>query len=173
MIAAVEGGVHNGRTLTAADVAAISGCTEEELEKYFHGTSRYVRVSAKANNSITIEEDGLYVAVPDAYTKSETDAKIKKVQDQLDGHSKDAVVHITAEERKAWNAKVSQDELTAAKSEVISAAAADATKKADAARDTAKTYADGLNTAMDNRVKNVEGALTWKAIDDSGANAET
>lgn len=132
-----------------------------------------VRVSAKANNSITIEEDGLYVAVPDAYTKSETDAKIKKVQDQLDGHSKDAVVHITAEERKAWNAKVSQDELTAAKSEVISAAAADATKKADAARDTAKTYADGLNTAMDNRVKNVEGALTWKAIDDSGANAET
>lgn len=132
-----------------------------------------VRVSAKANNSITIEEDGLYVAVPDAYTKAETDAKIKKVQDQLDGHSKDAVVHITAEERKAWNAKVSQDELTAAKSEVISAAAADATKKADAARDAAKTYADGLNTAMDNRVKSVEGALTWKALDDSGANAET
>lgn len=132
-----------------------------------------VRVSAKANNSITIEEDGLYVAVPDAYTKAETDAKIKKVQDQLDGHSKDAVVHITAEERNTWNAKVSQDELTAAKSEVISAAAADATKKADAARDTAKTYADGLNTAMDNRVKSVEGALTWKAIDDSGANAET
>lgn len=65
-----------------------------------------VRVSAKANNSITIEEDGLYVAVPDAYTKSETDAKIKKVQDQLDGHSKDAVVHITAEERKAWNARL-------------------------------------------------------------------
>lgn len=45
--------------------------------------------------------------------------------------------------------------------------------KADAARDAAKTYADGLNTAMDNRVKSVEGALTWKAIDDSGANAET
>lgn len=123
-----------------------------------------VRVSAKANNSITIEEDGLYVAVPDAYTKAETDAKIKKVQDQLDGHAKDAVVHITAEERKAWNAKVSQDELTAAKSEVIATAAADATKKADAARDVAKTYADGLNTAMDNRVKSVEGALTWKAI---------
>ena len=74
------------------------------------------------------------------------------------------MVHITAEERKTWNTKVSQDELTAAKSEVIAAAAADATKKADAARDTAKTYADGLNTAMDNRVKNVEGALTWKVL---------
>lgn len=132
-----------------------------------------VRVSAKANNSITIEEDGLYVAVPDAYTKAETDAKIKKVQDQLDGHAKDAVVHITAEERKAWNAKVSQDELTAAKSEVIATAAADATKKADAARDAAKTYADGLNTAMDNRVKNVEGALTWKLLDDGTAAVET
>ena len=132
-----------------------------------------VRVSAKANNSITIEEDGLYVAVPDAYTKAETDAKLKKVQDQLDGHAKDADVHITAEERKAWNAKVSQDELTAAKSEVIATAAADATKKADAARDAAKTYADGLNTAMDNRVKNVEGALTWKLLDDGTAAVET
>ena len=131
-----------------------------------------VRVSAKANNSITIEEDGLYVAVPDAYTKAETDAKLKKVQDQLDGHAKDAVVHITAEERKAWNSKVSQDELTAAKSEVIATAAADATKKADAARDAAKTYADGLNTAMDNRVKSVEGALTWKLLDDGTAAVE-
>lgn len=132
-----------------------------------------VRVSAKANNSIIIEEDGLYVAVPDAYTKAETDAKLKKVQDQLDGHAKDTVVHITAEERKAWNAKVSQDELTAAKSEVIATAAADATKKADAARDAAKTYADGLNTAMDNRVKSVEGALTWKLLDDGTAAVET
>ena len=47
---------------------------------------------------------------------------------------------------------------------MIAAAAADATKKADVARDAAKTYADGLNTAMDNRVKNVEGALTWKVL---------
>lgn len=45
MIAAVEGGIHNGSTLTAADVAAISGCTEEELEKYFHGTSKYLGYS--------------------------------------------------------------------------------------------------------------------------------
>lgn len=68
---------------------------------------------------------------------------------------------------------MSQDELTAAKSEVISAAAADATKKADAALAGAKTYSDGLNTAMDGRVKVVEKALTWKPIDDTGASAET
>lgn len=128
-----------------------------------------VRVSAKANNSITIEEDGLYVAVPDAYTKAETDAKIKKVQDQLDGHSKDTVVHITAEERKAWDTKVSQDELTAAKSEVIATAAADATKKADAALSSAKTYTNGLNSAMDSRVKVVEKAITWVSLDANGA----
>lgn len=123
-----------------------------------------VKVSAKANNSIVIEEDGLYVAVPDAYTKAETDAAIKKVQDSLGSHTKDATIHITAEERKTWNAKVSQEELTTAKSEAISTAAADATKKADAARDTAKAYADTLNTAMDSRVQKVEGALTWKNL---------
>lgn len=132
-----------------------------------------VRVSAKANNSITIEEDGLYVAVPDAYTKAETDAKIKKVQDQLNGHTADVVVHITAEERAAWNEKPTHAELNASHDDAVAIAAADATKKADAARDTAKTYADGLNTAMDGRVKVVEKALTWKALDNNGANAET
>lgn len=34
-----------------------------------------VKVSAKADNSITLEEDGLYVAVPDAYTKAEADKR--------------------------------------------------------------------------------------------------
>lgn len=131
-----------------------------------------VRVSAKANNSITIEEDGLYVAVPDAYTKAETDAKIKKVQDQLDGHTADVVVHITAEERAAWNEKPTHAELNASHDDAVAIAAADATKKADAARDTAKTYADGLNTAMDGRVKVVEKALTWKALDDGTTTVE-
>lgn len=123
-----------------------------------------VKVSAKANNSITIEEDGLYVAVPDAYTKSETDAAIKKVQDALNTHSGDTTSHVSADERNTWNAKVSTEQLEAAKSAAISAAAEDATKKADAARDAAKTYADGLNTTMDSRMKVVEGAVTWTTI---------
>ena len=123
-----------------------------------------VKVSAKANNSIVIEEDGLYVAVPDAYTKAETDEKISAVQNALDTHTGDTVAHVTAEERKTWNAKVSTDQLATAKSEAISAAATDAATKADAARDAAKTYADGLNTAMDTRVKATETALTWQTI---------
>ena len=124
-----------------------------------------VKVSAKANNSIVIEQDGLYVAVPDAYTKAETDAAVKKVQDALTAHAGDTVAHVTAEERKLWNAKVTTDQLATAKGEAISAAAEDATKKADAARDAAKTYADGLNTAMDARVKVVESAVTWQSFD--------
>ena len=71
---------------------------------------------------------------------------------------------MTKEQKTTWDAKVSTEQLAAAKSEAIGAAAADATTKADAARDAAKTYADGLNTAMDTRVKVVEGAITWKTI---------
>ena len=123
-----------------------------------------VKVSAKANNSITIEEDGLYVAVPDAYTKAETDQKVKTVQDALTGHIGDAVAHVTAEERKTWDGKVSTDQLATAKSEAIAAAATDATTKADKALKDAKTYADGLNTAMDGRVKETEKALAWQTI---------
>ncbi len=123
-----------------------------------------VKVSAKANNSITVEEDGLYVAVPDAYTKAETDAKVKAVQDTLDGHMKDTVAHVTADERKTWDAKVSTDQLATAKSEAIAAAATDATAKADKALEDAKTYANGLNTAMDARVKESEKAIAWQTI---------
>ena len=124
-----------------------------------------VRVSTKGDNSITIEEDGLYVAVPDAYTKAQTDEKLKTVTDQLTDHENDAVKHITADERDAWNAKPTQDELASAKAEAISTAAEDATNKADAALSSAKTYADGLNTTMDGRVQVLEGAIAWKSID--------
>lgn len=123
-----------------------------------------VRVSAKVNNSITIEEDGLYVAVPDAYTKAQTDAKVKVVQDELKAHKEDAVAHVTAAEREAWNAKVTTEQLAAAKSEAISTAAEDATTKANKALGNAKTYADGLNTTMGTRVSNIESAITWKTI---------
>lgn len=132
-----------------------------------------VKVSAKANNTLTLEEDGLYVSVPDAYTKTEVDTKVKTIQDALNTHAKDTTVHITAAEREAWNVKVSQTELKNSHDDAVSVAAADATKKADAALAGAKTYTDGLNTAMDGRVKVVEKALTWKPIDDTGASADT
>lgn len=132
-----------------------------------------VKVSAKANNTLTLEEDGLYVSVPDAYTKAEVDTKVKAVQDALDNHAKDTTVHITADERDAWNAKVSQTELKNSHDDAVSVAAADATEKANKALADANTYTDTKNTAMDNRVKVVEKALTWKPLDDTAANIET
>ena len=48
------------------------------------------------------------------------------------------------------------DDIATAKQEAIDAAAGDATSKANTAEQNAKTYADGLNTAMDGRVAAIE-----------------
>lgn len=120
-----------------------------------------VNVSSEAGNVLSLKSDGLYV---DSYSKTAIDEKVKAVSDALDTHKGDTVAHITADERSKWNAKPTQDELTAAKNAAIEAAATDATTKADAARDTAKEYADGLNTAMDTRVQAVEGSVVWATI---------
>ena len=124
-----------------------------------------VKVSAKANNTLTLEEDGLYVSVPDAYTKAEVDTKVKAVQDALDNHANDTTVHITADERDAWNAKVSQTELKNSHDDAVSVAAADATEKANKALFDANTYTDTKNTAMDNRVNVVENSIVWHPLD--------
>lgn len=51
-----------------------------------------------------------------------------------------------------------------AKQSAIDAAATDAQEKATKALNDAKAYADGLNGAMDTRVKATETALTWSEI---------
>ena len=126
-----------------------------------------VRVSAKANNSIVLEEDGLYVAVPDAYTKAEVDAKLKSNQDALTAHTGDKTIHITAAERESWNSRVTQNELENSHDDAVSVAATDATKKANQALSDAKAYTDDKNTAMDARMKIVENSVTWHTFDDT------
>lgn len=116
-----------------------------------------VNVSSETGNVLSLKDDGLYV---DSYSKAAIDEKVKTVSDSLNTHKNDAVAHITAEERTKWNAKPTQDELAAAKEAAITAAATNA----NTARDAAKEYADGLNTAMDTRVKAVEGAVAWTTI---------
>ena len=123
-----------------------------------------VKVSATANNQITIEEDGLYVPLPNAYTKTETDAKIKTVSDALADHAADTDIHVTATQKSGWDAKATTEQVTAAKEAAIATAAADATTKANNALNDAKTYADGLDDAMDARVSVVENALQWQTI---------
>ena len=51
------------------------------------------------------------------------------------------------------------DKIATAKQEAIDAAATDATTKANTAETNAKTYADGLNTAMDTRVTSIESKV--------------
>lgn len=130
--------------------------------------SASVKVSAKANNILVLEEDGLYVGLPDAYTKAETDAAIKVVADDLATHKADAVSHITADERTTWNAKINETQMNeaieAAKTAVTEAAATDATTKANKALADAKAYTDEKDTAMGGRVDAVEATLTWKQI---------
>lgn len=127
-----------------------------------------VKVSATANNQITIEEDGLYVPLPDAYTKAETDAKLKAINDALKEHVDNTDIHVTAAQKTEWSAKATTEQVTAAKEAAIASAtetaATDATEKADKALADAKTYADGLNDTLSERVTATENALTWKTI---------
>lgn len=123
-----------------------------------------VKVSATANNAITIEEDGLYVALPDAYTKTEIDAKFKAVNDSFTAHTSDSDIHVTAAQKAAWDAKATLQQVNDAKDAAITAAAQDATEKSNKAFEDAKTYSDGLNEEMGERVSAVESSIQWKSI---------
>lgn len=80
-------------------------------------------------------------------TKDDAANKLQAAKDYAD--EKDA-------ETLAAAKKHAEEQAAAAKSGAEATAAADATTKADAARDAAKEYADGLNTAMDERVDAIE-----------------
>lgn len=95
-----------------------------------------VKVSATANNQLVLEDDGLYVGLPDAYTKAEIDDKLSVINQSV----------------------------ATAKSDAIAAAAEDATTKANTAEKNAKDYADTLNTRMSEKVNANTDALTWKEI---------
>lgn len=92
-----------------------------------------VKLSATANNCLTLEEDGFYVPIPDAYTKLQIDNKLTAITNTLDAHRGDTEIHITDTERATWNAKASLQQIVIAKAEAISAAADDATIKANQA----------------------------------------
>lgn len=101
-----------------------------------------------------------------ATAKNEAIAAAKaETTSQVSAHAGNTDIHITAEERTAWNAKAEtsyvDSKAATAKSEAISAAATDATTKANQALTDAKAYADQKNSAMDTRMKAVEAAVTW------------
>lgn len=123
-----------------------------------------VKVSASANNQITLEEDGLYVPLPDAYTKAEMDTKINALTSKISNHVDDTDSHVSEEDRATWNAKIGSADLAQAKASILASAATDAQTKANQALSDAKAWANGLNQTMGNRVSILEQRLTWQAI---------
>lgn len=123
-----------------------------------------VRVSSKEGNQLQATDNGLYVAPSDRYTNDEIDIKFSNAQSALNTHTSDKDIHITPEEREAWNAKVDTTDLAALKDTVLNSAASTAQTKANKALSDAKAYADGLNKTMGGRVTTLENRLTWKQI---------
>lgn len=88
-------------------------------------------------------------------TKAEAQALADAVE-ALEGADADQVERIEALEAKFEGEASVENKIATAKQEAIDAAAADATAKADAAEEAAKGHADSLNTAMDERVAELE-----------------
>lgn len=125
-----------------------------------------VKISETADNAIRLENDGLYAYIPDGYTKSEVDGRIKAVTDALQDHIDDTVKHVTNAERATWNSKVSTTQLAIAKQEAITAAETDATNKANAALVEAKGYTDSQTGSLNSRLTAVEAAIEWQTLED-------
>lgn len=88
-------------------------------------------------------------------THATTDA-LNAAVEALEGADSGLDTRIKALESAVGESGSVAEDIAAAKAAAIEAAAADATKKADAAESAAKTYADGLNTAMNGRVEALE-----------------
>jgi hypothetical protein len=98
----------------------------------------------------------------DAVVLAEAQKAAAAVQTALDTHTNNADIHVTAADKVKWNAAA---DVTAKAHEhknfeVLEGITAAKVTAWDAAEGNAKTYADGLNTAMDTRVTAIE---TWHA----------
>ena len=144
-----------------------------EKEYVFNGTdfAEFGDVGAEAQRIAAVEGrmdtaedeiDTLQTGLADAETalakKAEQSALTKEIEDRTNADSA-LDTRIKAVETKLGDGEGSvSSQIATAKQEAIDAAATDATTKADKALDDAKTYADGLNTAMDARVDALEGS---------------
>ena len=79
------------------------------------GTTDYSELENKPKiNGVTLEEDktlaDLGIDIPDTYTKIEIDNKDETISEILSSHTSNTTVHVTSEEKTAWDGK--QDALT-------------------------------------------------------------
>ncbi len=130
----------------------------------------YKAADTALHTAITAEIDADVKALADGAVKTNTDAiatlngkvDVAKVSTAIANAKTEAISEADSKANKAKTdaiATAAADATTkanTAKSEAINAASADATSKANTAETNAKTYADGLNTAMDARVDALE-----------------
>lgn len=98
MIAAVEGEMKNGSSLSAADVSAIAGWDEESLKEYYGKTSKYVGYSM---HDVQSAVEDTKKEIKDVYEEMEGDARKsseKTADDYVTSYSKikDSVDYLRA-----------------------------------------------------------------------------
>lgn len=84
--------------VTSGAVEAVVSVNAEEIKTHKENTEIHVTTDNKANWN-------------DKYTKEETDAKIKAVNDVLVEHAEDGDIHVTSEDKATWNDKYTKNEV--------------------------------------------------------------
>lgn len=143
----------NGQTIEIKNLAD-SGLVSAALGE-LEGKINNAQAAADAAQA---DADALEKALGDGFSESSTaTAQLAAVKATADAAAVKSDVD-AALALKADASQVSAD-IATAKQEAIDTAAADAASKANAAESNAKSYADGLNNAMDGRVEVLEEAI--------------
>lgn len=122
-------------TLPSTPSQGIIYVLDDFSAKIYTGTD-YIDLAVAVTKAINDKFAEVTTTLEGYYTKEQIDGKISTINTAID----------------------------TAKQAAIDAAATDAQSKADKALNDAKAYADGLNGAMDTRVKTTETAITWSEI---------
>lgn len=149
--------------LYAAEVGDAAVDTLKEIQKYIstHGEAAATMTSNIAANASAISDlDDKVGDIPEGTVATDVVGYIQEVVDaeqtRATGVESGLNTRLAAVESAVGSSGSVATDIATAKQEAIDAAAADATTKAGTAESNAKTYADGLNTAMDTRVDALE-----------------
>lgn len=149
--------------LSAAEVGDAAVDTLKEIQEYIntHGEAAATMTSNIAANASAISAlDDKVGDIPEGAAAADVVGYVQEVVDaeqtRATGVESGLNTRLAAVESAVGSSGSVATDIATAKQEAISAAAADATSKANAAESNAKTYADGLNTAMDARVDALE-----------------
>lgn len=149
--------------LAAAEVGDAAVDTLKEIQEYIntHGEAAAAMTSNIAANASAISAlDDKVGDIPEGATATDVVAYVQEAvgaeQTRATGVEDGLDTRLKAVESAVGSSGSVASDIATAKQEAIDAAAADATTKANAAETNAKTYVDGMNTAMDTRVDALE-----------------